>query len=186
MRKKYGAKTWLYLEPVLILATYNEDGSANAMNAAWGGISNTNEISICLDRNHKTTKNILRGVDFTVSPGTKDKLIECDYVGIVSANNTPDKLSKIGFTTTKSEFVNAPIINELPMTLECRLISYDEKTEILKGEIVNVSADEKVLTNGKIDVSKLAPITFDAVNNAYHVVGEKVGNAFRDGLSIKK
>ena len=110
----------------------------------------------------------------------------CDYVGIVSANDVPDKLEKAGFHTTSSEFVDAPLIDELPMTLECRLVSYDEESCRMVGEIVNVSAEESVLDeNGKIDPGKLQPITFDPVNNAYLKLGEKIGNAFRDGLALK-
>ena len=105
---------------------------------------------------------------------------------MVSANNVPDKLARAGFHTTKSEFVDAPLIDELAMAVECRLVSYDPDTGRLVGEIVNVSVDESVLTpDGKVDVDKLAPITFDPVNNVYHKLGDKVGNAFADGLKLK-
>ena len=117
---------------------------------------------------------------------TSGQMTACDYVGIVSGKNTPDKMEKAGFHTTKAEFVDAPVIEELPMTLECRLISYDPESCHLFGEIVNVSADESILTDGKIDIKKLSPITFDPVGNAYHVIGEKVGNAFHDGAELKK
>ena len=110
---------------------------------------------------------------------------ECDYVGIVSANKEPDKLKKAGFHTVKAENVDAPVIEELPMAVECRLVSYDQDSMIMIGEIVNVSADESVLTDGKIDPAKLRPITFDPVNNTYCVISEKVGNAFSDGKKIK-
>ena len=111
---------------------------------------------------------------------------ECDYLGVVSANKVPDKLARAGFHTTKSGFVDAPLIDELAMAVECRLVSYDPDTGHLVGEIVNISVDESVLTpEGKVDVSKLDPITFDPVNSAYHKLGEKVGNAFADGLKLK-
>ena len=113
-------------------------------------------------------------------------VVECDYLGVVSANDVPDKLARAGFHTTKSEFVDAPLIDELAMAVECRLVSYDPDTGRLVGEIVNVSVDESVLTpDGKVDVDKLAPITFDPVNHAYHKLGDKVGNAFADGLKLK-
>ena len=184
MRKNFGAKPILYPQPVFIIATYNEDGTPNAMNAAWGGISEDDQISMCISPGHKTTKNVLDRGAFTVSMATADTVAACDYVGIASGNETPDKMEKAGFHTTKAEFVDAPLIDELPMALECRLKSYDPETCRLVGEIVNVCADEKVLTNGLIDPAKLRPITFDPMNSAYLVLGEKVGDAFADGAKI--
>ena len=186
MRKNFGAKPYTYPQPVLIIASYDENGTPDAMNAAWGGISDDTQISMCLSAGHKTVKNILKRKAFTVSMADAANVAACDYVGIVSANDVPDKLEKAGFHTTRSEFVDAPLIDELPMTLECRLVTYDEESCRMVGEIVNVSAEESVLDeNGKIDPGKLQPITFDPVNNAYLKLGEKVGNAFRDGLALK-
>lgn len=185
MRKNFGAKTAVYPMPVFIIGSYDENGVADAMNAAWGGISEENEISICISAEHKTTKNIVARGAFTVSVATADTVVPCDYVGIVSGNDVPDKIEKAGFHTIKSEFVDAPIINELPMAIECELISYDEDTCRLVGKIVNLSADESVLTDGKIDVAKLRPITYDSLGHGYYVLGEKVGNAFKDGLALK-
>ncbi len=185
MRKNFGAKPMVYPMPVFIIATYGEDGTPNAMNAAWGGISEEAEISICISADHKTTENLLRRGAFTVSMATQDYVAACDYVGIVSGNDVPDKLTRAGFTTKKSEFVDAPIINELPMAVECKLISYDENTCRLVGEIVNVCADESVLTDGIIDPTKLRPITYDGASHGYYVLGDKVGQAFSDGNKIK-
>ena len=186
MRKNFGAKPFMYPQPVLIIASYGEDGTPDAMNAAWGSICDMNQISMYLSAGHKTVKNILKRGAFTVSMADAAHVVEADYVGIVSANQVPDKLEKAGFHTTKSEFVDAPLIDELSLALECRLVSFDEESERMVGEIVNVSADEKILDeNGKIDPSKLKPITFDAANNAYLVLGEKVGNAFQDGNKLK-
>lgn len=185
MRKNFGAKPILYPQPVFIIGSYDENGNPDAMNAAWGGISESNEISLCLSAGHKTVKNILNKKAFTVSMATADTVIPCDFVGLVSANTTPDKMAKAGFTTVKSEFVDAPIIEQLPMAVECKLISYNPETCRLVGEIVNVCADESVLTNGNIDPLKLKPITFDAMNREYYVLGEKVGNAFKDGEILK-
>lgn len=186
MRKNFGAKPYTYPQPVLIIASYDENGTADAMNAAWGGISDNTQISMCLSAGHKTVKNILARQAFTISMADAAHVVECDYVGIVSANDVPDKLTKAGFHTTKSEFVDAPLIDELPMALECKLISYDEESCRLLGEIVNVSADERVLSaDGKIDPDKLEPITFDPVNNTYLKLGAKVGNAFKDGMKLK-
>ena len=186
MRKNFGAKPICYPQPVFILAAYDEKGVPNAMNAAWGGISEDQEVSICVSPDHKTTLNILAKKAFAVSMATADQMVACDYVGIVSGHKVPDKFEKAGFHATKSEFVDAPLIDELPMAMECELISYDPETCRLVGRIVNVSADESVLNEkGKVDPTKLRPITFDPMNNAYLVLGEKVGNAFRDGLQIK-
>ena len=185
MRKNFGAKPICYPQPVFILAAYDENGVPNAMNAAWGGISEDKEISFCISAGHKTTHDILARKAFTVSMADAAHVVECDYVGVVSGNDVPDKLAKCGFHTTGSEFVDAPLIDELAMALECRLVSYDPGTCRLVGEIVNVCADESVLTDGKIDPAKLRPITFDPMNNAYLVLGEKVGNAFQDGLKLR-
>jgi len=186
MRKNFGPKPACYPMPVYIIGTYGADGTPNAMNAAWGGISEEEEVSICISAGHKTTANILEKKAFTVSMATADQIAACDYVGIVSGNKVPDKFAKAGFHAEKSAFVDAPIILELPMALECELISYDSESCRLVGRIVNVSADESVLgENGKVDPAKLKPITFDPTNNAYLVLGEKVGNAFRAGAALR-
>lgn len=186
MRKNFGVQPAVYPMPVFIIATYGEDGTPDAMNAAWGGISEANEISICISADHKTTENILKRKAFTVSMADADHVVACDYVGIVSGNDVPDKFAKAGFHALKSEFVDAPLIEELPMAVECNLISYDAESCRLVGEIVNVSADERILNEeGKVDPVKLRPITFDPMNNAYLVLGEKVGNAFADGAALE-
>ena len=175
-----------YPMPVFIIGTYNADGTPNAMNAAWGGISEEAEISICVDDRHKTAENLQARKAFTVSMATARYLAACDYVGIVSGNKEPDKFAKAGFHAIKSEFVDAPLIEELPMALECEVVSYDIETCRLVGRIVNVCADESVLgENGKVDVSKLQPITYDPMNHHYLVLGEKVGQAFHDGSALK-
>lgn len=186
MRKNFGAKPLLYPQPVFIIAAYDENGVPCAMNAAWGGISESDEVSMCLSPDHKTVKNILTRGAFTVSMATAETVIACDYVGVVSGNDVPDKFARAGFHAVKSEFVDAPLVEELPMAVECRLKSYDPESCRMVGEIVNVCADESVLgENGKVDPDKLRPITFDPMNNRYLVLGEKVGNAFRDGLALK-
>ena len=186
MRKNFGAKAMCYPMPVFIIGTYNADGSPNAMNAAWGGISEETEITICVDNTHKTAENLLARKAFTVSMATAGMMAACDYVGIVSGTKEPEKFAKAGFHATRSEFVDAPLIDELPMALECEVISYDEETCRLVGRIVNVCADASVLgENGKVDVAKLQPITYDPMNHHYLVLGEKVGQAFHDGVVLK-
>lgn len=185
MRKNFGTKPWFYPLPVLIIGTYDSNNQPDAMNAAWGGLYDANLIELCLSAGHKTTKNIKEKKAFTVSFADAKNVVACDYVGMVSANNTPDKMKKAGLTTRKSDFVDAPIIEELPMALECRFVKTTEDGNII-GEIVNVSADESILNEkGMIDIQKLQPISFDPVNNDYVVIGEKVGNAFEDGNQLK-
>lgn len=171
--------------PVFIIATYDKDGTPDAMNAAWGGIVDYGHIGLCLSASHKTTKNILSRKAFTVGIADANNTVAGDYVGLVSANDTPDKLKRSGFTVKKSEFVDAPVINEIPMVLECEYVKTTEDG-IVVGKIVNVGADKSVLgADGKIDPAKLRPITFDPVNNKYIALGEITGNAFSDGKKLK-
>ena len=183
MRKNFGKKPWVYPQPVLMISTYDENGTPNLMNAAWGGQYGANTVMLCLG-SHKTTDNIKLKGAFTVSFATAGTVIPCDYVGIVSANNEPNKLKKAGFTVVKSEFVDAPIINELPLTLECNLLKFNEDGNVI-GEIINVSADESILTDDNVDYKKLDAIIFDPTAAAYIRLGEKVGNAFKDGAKLK-
>lgn len=184
MRKNFGAKTWLYPMPVLIIATYDENGVPNAMNAAWGGIYDTNQIMISLADDHKTTSNIIKNKAFTVSFATAETVAPCDYVGIVSGNDVPDKLTRCGFNVVKSEFVNAPVIENLLVSVECELEKFNEDG-ICIGKIVNVSADESVLDDrGLIDVSKLNPVVYESAHKAYIALGKVVGAAFADGKKI--
>lgn len=186
MRKNFGAKAILYPMPVFIIGSYDENGVPDAMNAAWGGISEETEISICVSAEHKTTKNIIARGAFTVSIADAENVAACDYVGIVSGNREPEKIKKTGWHAVKSELVDAPLFDELPMALECKLISYDEKSCRLVGEIVNVCADEKILDeNGKVDLSKFSPITYDPIHHTYRKIGDVVGKAFSDGKKIK-
>ena len=155
------------------------------MNAAWGGIYDTDTVMVCLSDDHKTTENIKNSGAFTVSFATAKTVVPCDYVGIVSANDIPNKFERAGFHAVKGEFVNAPIIEELPMSVECELIKFNEDG-ICIGKIVNVSADESILgSDGKVDAKLLDPIIYDSVTHAYWSFGEKVGRAFFDGKKIK-
>lgn len=186
MRKNFGAKPYLYPMPVLMIASYDENEIVDVMNAAWGCIADMNRVAIYLGADHKSTKNILTRGAFTVSMADAEHVVEADYFGVVSANNAPDKFAKSGMHAVKSEFVDAPIIEEFSLTMECKMVSYDEESELMIGEIVNVCADESILDeNGKIDVKKLNPITYDPANHGYYTLGEKVGHAFKDGMQLK-
>ena len=155
------------------------------MNAAWGGLYDADKVVVCLSAGHKTTKNIKATGAFTVAFADAAHVIPADYVGMASGNNEPKKMEKAGFHTTKSAFVDAPVIDELPVALECKFLKVNEDGNII-GQIVNVSIDESVLdSDGKLDMSKFQPISFEPANNGYHVLGERMGNAFRDGGKLK-
>ena len=184
MRKSFGVKSWFYPLPVLIIGTYNADGTADAMNAAWGGLYDADKVELCLSAGHRTTANIREKGAFTVSFADAEHVVPADYVGMVSANSEPKKMEKAGFTTTESSFVHAPVINELPLTLECELVDVIGGSKFL-GRIVNVSIDESVLgDDGELSLEKFSPITYDTVHYGYYRLGEKVGNAFKDGKSL--
>ena len=185
MRLDLGKKPLIYPQPVLVIGTYSEDGTPDAMTAAWGAVGDDTQVFLCLSAEHKTVENILRDRHFTVSMGTLDTLEACDYVGIDSANKVADKIKKSGLTPVKAEHVNAPYIEELPLALECELISYEPKHCHLFGEIVGTCVDERILTDGKVDPAKLKAISYDIENHGYLLVGERVGNAFKDGLELR-
>ena len=183
MKKNLGAKPYLFPMPVLIIATYDENGKANAMNAAWGGIVGVDEIIIELG-SHKTTDNLSVKKAFTVSIADAKHTVACDYVGMASGRKVDDKMEKAGFTTVKSEFVDAPVINELPLVLECELKEVIEGGKYL-GKIKNVAADESILgDDGEVSLDKFFPIIFDAAHHGYYRLGEKVGQAFSDGKQL--
>ena len=184
MRKNFGPKSWLYPMPVLIIGTYNEDGTANTMNAAWGGIYDTDMVMVCLSAEHKTTANIKARGAFTVSFGTEDTVAPCDYVGLVSGNDVPDKTERAGFHTRAAETVDAPVIDELPVALECKLIKINEDG-IAIGQIVNISADESVLgEDGEVDPALVKPILYESVHHGYYGFGKLCGRAFSDGEKL--
>lgn len=182
MRKDLGKKLAFLPLPVLMIGTYDAEGHANVMNAAWGGVYDSGEIFISLSK-HKTTDNLELKKAFTVSFATKETTKISDYFGVASGNHE-DKIAKSGVHVIKSNHVDAPIIEEYPLTLECKVKSFSNGELI--GEIENVSVDEKYIDeNGNVDVEKMNIITFDMLGNHYRVLGEIVGNAFKDGLEIK-
>lgn len=171
-------------QPVLILGTYNADGTANAMNAAWGGQWDAKEIMISMGA-HATTENLARCPEFTVAFATKDTMVASDFVGIVSAKNDPQKIQKTGWQAVKAENVNAPVFTNFPMTLECRILRKIDETEegyYIVAEIVNVLVNENFLAeDGKPDVEKMHLIVYDPIHHGYMELGSRVGNAFSDG-----
>lgn len=182
MRKDLGNKMNFLPLPVLMIGTYDEEGNANVMNAAWGGVYDHGKIYISLS-NHKTTDNLKVKNAFTVGFATKNTVVISDYFGVASGRNE-NKIEKAGVHVTKSNFVDAPIIEEYPLTLECTVESFENGDLI--GKIVNCSVDEEYLDeNGKIDVDKMEIIAYDMTDNTYRVLGGIVGNAFKDGLQLK-
>ena len=187
MRKDLGKQTFIFPMPVLIIGTYDENGEADAMNAAWGGIYDYEQIFVSLS-GHVTTDNIRKNKAFTISFATKKTVAASDYVGLVSKADVKDKIQKAGLHPYKSSKVNAPLFEEYPLTLECELVSLDgEMGEggILVGKIVNVSADESILSNGKVDIHKLEPIAYNGATHTYNLVGEEVAKAFQVGMKLK-
>lgn len=186
MKKSIGVKPYLFPMPVLIVGTYCEDGVADAMNAAYGTLCDSDQLVLYLSAGHKTVANIKKRKAFTVAIADEENLVPCDYVGIVSANTDKEKMAKSGFTLKKSGNVDAPVIEDLPLTLECKLDYIDEESGAVYGKIVNILVEESVLTNGKVDLIKLNPISYDPASHGYFTMGKKVGAAFSDGAALKK
>lgn len=184
MRKNIKTTEAIFPMPVLMIATYNEDENIDVMNAAWGMMLDRNQIVLNLTETHKTVKNIKERKAFTVSIADSKHVIEADYFGMVSGNTTPNKFENSGLTSTKSENIDAPIINEFPICLECEFIEYSECGVI--GKVINVTADEKVMKNDNVDITLVDAIAFDPFTHGYYKVTERVGNAFQDGLQLKK
>ena len=188
MRAKLNITEGIFPMPVLMVATYNEDGSVNVMNADWGTMQERNMVALNLTETHKTVKNIKERGAFTVSIADAAHLVEADYFGVESGNRVPDKLASSGLTAGKAETVDAPVINEFPVCLECEFVEYQSNKYGcgVIGKVVNVTADERVMVNGKIDMSLVNAIAFDPYTHGYYKVTERVGEAFQDGLKLKK
>lgn len=187
MAKNFKPKAWVLPQPVLIIGTYNDDGTPDAMNAAWGGQWDSNEVMISMG-NHATTRNLNRCGDFTLAFATQDTLEAADYVGITSAKTKPDKVLATGWKATTGENVNAPVFDAFPMTMECRIVRKIDESETgcyIIAEILNVICkDEYLAADGKPDVEKMQLITFDPVHNGYIALGKRVGDAFSAGKCL--
>ena len=187
-RTQMGPNIFITPQPALMIGTYDENGNPDVMMAAWGGQCDGNQVCFRLSP-HRTTTNIRQTKEFTLSFATQRDIAQSDYFGIVSANDVPDKIARAGFTVTKSANINAPIINEYPLTLECKVVELMERPEggcFVIGEIVNTIADPSILTDGKIDLDKLQPVVFDAATVSYRAVGEQVGKAWDSGKVFVK
>lgn len=187
MRKELKITEGIFPMPVLMVATYNGDGTVNVMNAAWGTMQERNVVALNLSESHKTVENIKARGAFTVGIADAKHVVEADYFGIASGNSEPKKFEKSGLTASKAEAVDAPVVNEFPLCLECEFIEYQQNEYGIGviGRVVNVTADESVMPNGKLDMSLVDAIAFDPYTHGYYRVAERVGEAFKDGLKIK-
>lgn len=187
MRKTLDITEGIFPMPVLMVAAYNEDGTVNVMNAAWGTMQERGNVALKLSAGHKTVKNIRARGAFTVSIADAAHVVEADFFGVASGNDMADKFERSGLTATKAETVDAPVINEFPLCLECEFIEYQENEYGVGviGKVVNVTADERVMKDGKVDMSLVDAIAFDPYTHGYYRVAERVGEAFSDGLKLK-
>lgn len=187
MKKLIKTTEAIFPMPVLLISTFNEDGSVDVMNAAWGTMLERDQVALNLTETHKTVQNIKARKGFVVHIADAKHVVEADYFGIVSSNKEPDKFAKSGMTFTKSDLVDAPIINEFPIALECEFIEYqNDATGIgVIGKVLRTSAEENLLKDGKVDIDALEAIAFDPYTHGYYKVGGRIGEAFKDGLKIK-
>ena len=187
MKKQIKTTEAIFPMPVLLISTFNEDGSVDVMNAARGTMIERNYVALNLTETHKTVKNIKERKGFVVHIADSKHVVEADYFGVVSGNNEPNKFKKSGLTFTKSDLVDAPIINEIPIAIECEFVEYQNNQYGIGvvGRVLMVSVEEEKLVDGKLDIDKLEAISFDPYTHGYYKVGTRVGNAFKDGLKIK-
>lgn len=189
MKKNLGVVQAVYPMPVLIVAAYDENGKVNAMNAAWGMICNSDRIALFIDEDHKTTQNLLKAKAFTVSIADRAHMDVADFFGIATGNKMPDKFERTGYHASKSAFVNAPVIDEFPVVMECELaeVSSTDSFYAIVGRIVNTAAEESVLSeNGKVDPVRLNALIFDQFQHGYYISGEQVGKAWHEGAGLMK
>lgn len=187
MKKQIKTTEAVFPMPVLLISTFNEDGSVDVMNAAWGTMLDRDMVALNLTETHKTVQNIKKRGGFVIHIADAKHVVEADWFGIVSANDEPDKFRKSGLTYTKSDLVDAPVINELPIAMECSFAEYQNDATGLGviGKVLKTSAEESVMKDGKVDVDALGAIAFDPYTHGYYKVGGRVGDAFKDGLKLK-
>ena len=189
MKKDLGIQQAVFPMPVLMVAAYDENGKVNAMNVAWGQIAGSDKIYLCIGKGKKTLSNILASGAFTVSLADKAHMKEADFLGIASGNKMDDKFERTGLTAVKSGKVNAPVIEEFPVVMECEFLEELDTGNIhgVVGRIVNVMADEEALdAEGKLDVTKLSLLMFDNSKHGYFVAGDQVGTAWSEGMGLMK
>lgn len=189
MKKELGVKPYLFPMPVLMIATYGEDDTVDVMNMAWGGICGENLVALNITETHKTAQNIKARGAFTISVADVEHLEQADFFGIASGNKIADKFTRSGLTAVKSDKVDAPVVEQFPITLECKVVEIqnDKFGFRVVGEIINVLADDKVLDEkGEVDPAKLNAFVFDTFKHGYYKIGEKVGKAWSSGTKYMK
>lgn len=189
MKRELGVKPWLYPMPTYMIGTYNEDNTVDVMMMAWGGICAEDMVALNLEEDHKTVANLRERKAFTLSVPGADTIRESDYFGIASANKFPDKFARTGLHAEKSSRIDAPVITEYPLTLECEVVEMQNQPYGLRvlGKIVNVLANEEVLDEkGRVDAEKLNAFAFDQMQNGYYAMGEKLGQAWKTGAEFLK
>ena len=189
MKRSFGVKPWLYPMPTYMIGTYEPDGAVDEMMMAWGGICAENMVALNLEADHKTVANLRSRMAFTLAVPGADTLAQSDYLGIVSANKVPDKFARSGLHAVKSEYVDAPVVEEYPLTLECVVERFEEEPYGLRvlGRIVNVLCEESALDEkGRIDPARLRAFAFDQMQNGYYAMGEKLGKAWNAGAGLVK
>ena len=189
MKINLGVKPYLFPMPVLMIATYGEDDRVNVMNMAWGGICDDNKVALNISDTHKTAANLRARRAFTISVADIDHLEAADYFGMVSGNKVPDKFEHSGLHAVPSERVEAPVVTEFPLTIECRVVDMKTTDGTMRavGEIVNVMVEDTALDErGRVDPLKLNAFLFDAFQSGYYAIGEKVGQAWKSGAEISK
>lgn len=172
---------------VLLISTFNEDGSVDVMNVAWGTMLERDKVALNLTETHKTVENIKARKGFVIHIADAKHVAQADYFGVVSGNKEPDKFAKSGMTFTKSELIDAPVINEFPIAMECEFIEYQSDATGMGviGKVLRTSVEEANMKDGKVDIDSLEAIAFDPYTHGYYKVGGRVGNAFSDGLKLK-
>lgn len=187
MKRQIKTTEAIFPMPVLLISTFNEDGSVDVMNAAWGTMLSRDMVALNLTETHKTVANIKERGGFAVHIADAAHVVEADFFGVVSANSDTDKFAKSGLTFAKSELVDAPIINELPIAIECEFVEYQSGATGMGviGKVVRTSVEEANLNGDKVDIDSLGAISFDPYTHGYYKVGGRVGEAFKDGLRLK-
>lgn len=184
MKKEFGVKNWMFPMPVLMVGTYDGNGTPDFMPAAWGGVTLEDELTLCIDTAHRTWGNIAARKAFTVAFATEETVRACDYLGLASGNDVPGKVAQSGLHAQKASHVDAPVAAELPLVLECRLVSMDEETCNVVGKIVSCAVEESALSDGVPDAEKMKPVCYDPCRHVYRRVGEPVAKAFSCGKDL--
>ena len=187
MKQQIKTTEAIFPMPVLLISTFNEDGTVDVMNAAWGTMVSRTIVALNCTETHKTVQNIKARKGFVVHIADAKHVVVADWFGVVSGNKEPEKFAKSGFSYEKSELVDAPIINELPIAMECEFIEYQDGDTGLGviGKVLRTSVEEAVMKDGKVDIDSLEAIAFDPYTHGYYKVGGRVGDAFKDGLKLK-